>query len=276
MSKLAEKLNSKAGLPFAIVDRCGDAVRPAMIQFRSFKVSIRFDRRKETGVMSSEQACMRCGGAGGARHWPGYTCYRCGGSGIDHKRYEVKIYTRRKQEKLEAAAEKRRAKKAAKEQAYMDGLMQDPLFARIQELKDHDDFDFGGFMYDVHNKWYKFGSISDAQRAGLEKAVAGFEKFQQVKADRIAAQVPAPEGKVQIEGIIVKFKCVENCYGSTLKMLVECDGYKVWGSVPKALMDAVLDDTVRFTATVERSRDDESFAFFKRPTKAVIVNEEQA
>lgn len=29
------------------------------------------------------QKCDRCGGAGGYRWWPGFTCFRCGGNGID-------------------------------------------------------------------------------------------------------------------------------------------------------------------------------------------------
>jgi hypothetical protein len=36
---------------------------------------------KARGVFS----CQRCGGAGGAQKWPGWTCYDCGGDGIDHR-----------------------------------------------------------------------------------------------------------------------------------------------------------------------------------------------
>lgn len=34
-------------------------------------------------LKSSETPCTRCGGAGGWKHWPGYTCYRCNGTGVD-------------------------------------------------------------------------------------------------------------------------------------------------------------------------------------------------
>jgi hypothetical protein len=63
-------------------------------------------------------------------------------------------------------------------------------------------------------------------------------------------------------------------------------GWSVWGSVPKALLgswewvdgDPVttnapveIGDRVRFTATIEPSEDDRLFGYFKRPTKAEII-----
>jgi len=41
-------------------------------------------KREEQELTFAKQhrvRCQRCGGAGGARHWPGYTCFECGGSG---------------------------------------------------------------------------------------------------------------------------------------------------------------------------------------------------
>jgi len=32
------------------------------------------------------QLCERCGGAGGASQWPGYTCFDCGGKGYMEKK----------------------------------------------------------------------------------------------------------------------------------------------------------------------------------------------
>jgi hypothetical protein len=32
------------------------------------------------------QLCHRCGGAGGASQWPGYTCFDCGGKGYMEKK----------------------------------------------------------------------------------------------------------------------------------------------------------------------------------------------
>jgi len=62
----------------------------------------------------------------------------------------------------------------------------------------------------------------------------------------------------------------------------ETDGNKVWGTVPEAAflndpesgstlpLDALKGREVEFTAAVERSRDDEHFGFYKRPTKVTV------
>ena len=64
-----------------------------------------------------DKPCWRCGGAGGAEQWrhTGWTCYRCQGRGIDPNKERIKLYTAEELEKLNAAAAKRRAKKAAEQ-----------------------------------------------------------------------------------------------------------------------------------------------------------------
>jgi hypothetical protein len=55
-------------------------------------------------------------------------------------------------------------------------------------------------------------------------------------------------------------------------MLVQtADGWKAWGSVPSSLSGVKVGQFVQFQARVERSRDDEKFGFFSRPTKARTV-----
>jgi hypothetical protein len=99
------------------------------------------------------------------------------------------------------------------------------------------------------------------------------------KVDRKVAQVP--EGRVVIEGVIKSGRFQPSAYGETYKILVEAgddeNGYfKVWGSLPSSIYEAEVGDTVRFTAAVEASRDDKSFGFFKRPTKAEVLTKEAA
>lgn len=62
-----------------------------------------------------DRVCWRCGGPGGSEKWrhTGWTCYRCGGSGVDPTKDRIKLYTPEQNEKLDAAQEKRNAKKAA-------------------------------------------------------------------------------------------------------------------------------------------------------------------
>ena len=68
-----------------------------------------------TAEYTYQDRCSRCGGAGGAEAWryTGWTCYDCGGTGLGNIRTE-KVYTAEKLAKLNAAQEKRDAKKAEK------------------------------------------------------------------------------------------------------------------------------------------------------------------
>lgn len=110
---------------------------------------------------------------------------------------------------------------------------------------------------------------------------------------------PAPSGRIVVTGEIVSAKAVEGDYGTAYKVLVKDDqGFKVWCSLPKAQVDeafyeysethpeqyawgpacwllgaegtdeqGVKGRRITFTATLEPSHDDKSFAFGSRPTK---------
>jgi hypothetical protein len=56
--------------------------------------------------------CYRCGGAGGSEAWrhTGWTCYQCGGTGRGAPR-DLRLYTAEDNARLDAIAEKKRAKK---------------------------------------------------------------------------------------------------------------------------------------------------------------------
>ena len=95
-----------------------------------------------------------------------------------------------------------------------------------------------------------------------------------------AAAHPAPVGRVAVTGEIASSKLVENDFGYAYKILVKDDaGFRVWVSVPKALADEAEEThgfgwftqvngrRLTFTATLNRSDDDVSFAFGSRPTK---------
>ena len=92
-----------------------------------------------------------------------------------------------------------------------------------------------------------------------------------------AAAEPCPAGRTQITGEILSTKLQQDFYGSTLKMLLKDDrGFKVWGSVAASLEQPQRGDRVTFMATITPSDDDTKFGFFKRPTKAVYLNEAAA
>ncbi|ANM46447.1 hypothetical protein BI036_gp021 [Morganella phage vB_MmoM_MP1] len=80
----------------------------------------------------------------------------------------------------------------------------------------------------------------------------------------------APEGKQTVKGTIVRVKTYEDFYGVTSKMTVELENKStVYGSLPKCVP---LDyrGTIEFKATFEQAKDDNTHAFFKRPSSVEI------
>lgn len=145
----------------------------------------------------------------------------------------------------------------------------------------------------------KNGYLTEAQRDAVLKGIETRKRREEERAERAEeAGDPEPspviEGRIDIEGRIVAMKNVDSVYGSTTKMLVLDDrGFKVWGTFPDGLTNPLFERAVdegatdiaswiraggigriRFRAAVERSRDDETFGFFKRPTKAEAITNE--
>lgn len=143
----------------------------------------------------------------------------------------------------------------------------------------------------------KNGWLTDAQRDAVLHGIETRAQRETERAER-AAELNDPEpaavvtGRIEVTGRLLTIKSQEGYYGSTLKMLVLDDrGFKVWGTAPDALLDPTFEaakaagftDTrsalaagtkirVAFTAAVERSDDDETFGFYKRPTKARVLD----
>lgn len=153
------------------------------------------------------------------------------------------------------------------------------------------------FVNDVKGKFRRYGSLSEKQVACILRSKEREETFEQRKAEEaavLATVAPLEEGRREIEGEVLSTKWQDSDFGGSLKMLVkQDDGNKLWGSVPGNLADLTISHTeldestggydviegielkgarVKFTAAVERSRDDEHFGFFKRPTKAEVLS----
>lgn len=118
--------------------------------------------------------------------------------------------------------------------------------------------------------------------------IARTERWAEERAAARAAEPEATaviEGRIAITGEVLTVKFQDNDYGGAMKMLIRDDrGFKLWGTRPRSLdgdydpndrqrwiPGAEKGDRVTFTATIERSGDDETFGFFKRPTKASII-----
>lgn len=113
-------------------------------------------------------------------------------------------------------------------------------------------------------------------RREAEERAEAERKAEEAEAAAHAAIPAIEEGRYVVAGELLTTKLVDNPFspygGATLKMLVKLDtGAKIWGSFPSGLSGAERGDRVTFTAAIEPSRDDHAFGFFKRPTKASIV-----
>ncbi|QXE31788.1 hypothetical protein [Microbacterium paraoxydans] len=87
----------------------------------------------------------------------------------------------------------------------------------------------------------------------------------------LAARRPVPTGRTLIQGEILATKTTDTQWGITVKILVQGEGWRVWGTKPSEISTAARGDVVAFTATVSASDDDDSFGFYSRPTKAHII-----
>jgi hypothetical protein len=144
----------------------------------------------------------------------------------------------------------------------------------------------------------KHGALTEKQRDAVLRGIERRAEREVERAERAAemgdpAPAPAVEGRIVVEGRLLSTKTQEGYYGSELKMLVLDDrGFKVWSTAPGVIIDEAFELArkagksdggvagalregmkirVRFTVTVTRSKDDETFAFGKRPSKAQVI-----
>ncbi len=137
-----------------------------------------------------------------------------------------------------------------------------------------------GIVHDIRSKLVQYGSLSQGQVDLVFKIAGEQAEYTDRKAVREAelANTPAlTEGRYEITGKVISVKAQDSDYGTQYKQLVELpDGNRVWGTIPSSILDEVWNSpkgtsTVTFTAAVERSKDDEHFGFYKRPTKPTVT-----
>lgn len=145
-------------------------------------------------------------------------------------------------------------------------------------------------LVDIARKGLAWGGLTVGQ-VGLVKKLhdgtpAEWEVKRAAKAAARAAEeaaalpVPSTAERITVTGTVLTTKYQEGyMQGSqVLKMLVKTtEGYKLWGSVPSDLSHGLdgngglIGKAVTFSCKVERSKDDEKFGFYTRPTKAKFV-----
>lgn len=122
---------------------------------------------------------------------------------------------------------------------------------------------------DIVQSVIKYGHLSEKQisylKILLDKINTAEEREEQREEERKNAK-PAPEGRMEITGVVLGTRTDEGYYGKTWKMLVQhADGWKLWTTVPLGLCPFEKGDEVTFTVTVKQSKDDPTFALGKRP-----------
>lgn len=132
------------------------------------------------------------------------------------------------------------------------------------------------FIHDVASKLNQYGSLSERQVAAVRTAVArDAERAAALATREVEVFAPVVEGRIVITGEVLSVKWQDSDYGGSLKMLVKDDrNFKVWGTVPSSI-EVERGNRVTFTATVEQSKDDETFGFFKRPSKATNLTPQE-
>ena len=116
------------------------------------------------------------------------------------------------------------------------------------------------------------GEIRDAERKAEDLRKLADEERQR----QYDAAPDIEEGRQSFVGEVLSTKWQDSDFGPVYKMLVQDDrGFKLWGTCPAAI-DPSRGDRVAFVATATPSKDDPKFGFFKRPSKAMMIDEEAA
>lgn len=110
--------------------------------------------------------------------------------------------------------------------------------------------------------------------------VQGYVKDETKRVEREAEEArkaeaepcPVTEDRIQITGVIVNEYTYDGDYGTVEKMTVLDDrGFQVNGTVPSSLYSARKGDRVTFLAKIKVKSEDAYFAWYKRPTKADLL-----
>lgn len=220
------------------------------------------------------------------KHVPSHTLIRVGETCLDNRfeRSTAEFHTLRKQAALDRQAQRTKHRRAR-------------FFAEYPDAEEA--FEWckwcigdGGYGYGWEGTRHKFvaalnrdGEVSQRFLKMIMRDMARTERYEEERAAREAADAAEQataekviEGRVELTGTILATKTTEGDFGMQWKMLLKDDrGFKVWGTVGRCITDAVdgplKGARISFTATVESSRDDDYFGFYKRPTKATCLAE---
>lgn len=242
----------------------GDDPGYGMDYYRELVASPKFQRNPHGG-------CQLCGtffnygeiwsGPGGRLISVGWQCAEKFGMMGDRR--EVEQY--RKELARKRAQSRKRGRERARRREFLRGLDPAVLSEFVQVVRGARRLDW--FVADI---WRR--PVSERQ---IEAAIKSGRRTIEREAQK---KIPVPEvnGRVEIEGEVISLKRDD---WDNLRMTVrvgeiESGYYLLWGTAPGSILGTdtgLVGRRVRFLASVKRGDRDESFGFFKRPTKASLV-----
>lgn len=248
-------------------------------------------RFKESGVIRPArggglvETCPRCDGRAYMSEYAyslAGVCFQCSGTGwvgTTEERLLNRFASQVRRDRKEAREAPARAAAQAEAEAKWQAAKAEAA-AKVEAWKAEnselvsglesaaaDGVDFAAQMLDRINEGQ---DLTEGQLAAANRMIE----------DRRTAQ-PVQEGRGIVTGAVISAREHEESYGYQIrystKITVRDDrGFTVWGTLPSSLddgreLDAWRGQRVTFTATVTTSDRDETFGYFKRPTKAKLV-----
>ncbi len=171
---------------------------------------------------------------------------------------------------IEQIAGKRKAKAILEQMGFADAW--DVYLAT--DLEDNASYTVRNMVQNL----VKYGSFSPKQIAFFGSLMNRVRNKDAIAAQRAAEReaakkVPITTGRVTIWGEVVSKKYNEDW--NNYKIIVKhVDGWKVYGTLPRAIDSAKVGDTVKFDAVLTVSEKDEKFGFFSRPSKPELIAKE--
>lgn len=170
-----------------------------------------------------------------------------------------------------AALEKKLRREQEREDNYKTFKLQHPEV--VEELENLYKYENNGFFRSLKSNLEEYGMLTTRQVEAYKRVMEARDRLAEAKRNEVIPTTPVKEGRYEVSGEVFTLKVQYGFYGDTLKMGVKLpDGNKVWGTVPRSLNNLERGHKIRFTATVEQSKDDVHFGFFSRPAKAERVN----
>lgn len=236
------------------------------LQARDTRMTARFEAIEK--AMSEQNNDMRAiRDCNGRYHAP------CNGYRVDEYTYRKGEYIRDSLDTIEA-----------KEEAGLSSSVSRTMKARhliavsdqpaITTLCNHEAIVSVSFGKAFNNTCYAY--VETNVKAVITAINASEEQRKTEAYNAIEKSGEAPVGRVAVTATVLSIKFIEGVYGYQQKMLVKLsDGATAYGSVPAAISEVQVGDTVTFTGTFKTADNDISHAFFSRPGKASIDTVEE-